>query len=146
MPDSSSSDLLSLGHLRAACRTRRLHADIPRVRAFAGRGWETLRLRRFIANTLVIANTLGMTAINEVVAPTLPCSRTPKRTIPHLKIGIAAAALANGHRVTCGHEQNTATMPRSRLFGSLGRCRCPPSTRARRGRRRRGRPRRPQRG
>jgi hypothetical protein len=33
---------------------------------------------------------------------------------------LTPAALANGHRVPCGHEQNTPTMPRRRLFGSLG--------------------------
>jgi hypothetical protein len=42
--------------------------------------------------------------------------------------------LANAHRVPCGHEQNTPTMPRRRLFGSLGAKRCPSSGRARRGR------------
>ena len=33
---------------------------------------------------------------------------------------LTPAALANGHRVPCGHEQNTPTMPRRRLFGPLG--------------------------
>jgi hypothetical protein len=31
---------------------------------------------------------------------------------------LTPAALANGHRVPCGHEQNTPTMPRRRLSGS----------------------------
>jgi hypothetical protein len=47
---------------------------------------------------------------------------------------LTPAALANGHRVTCGHEQNTPTMPPRRLFGSLGAKRSPSSGRARRGR------------
>ena len=33
---------------------------------------------------------------------------------------LTPAALANGHRVPCGHEQNMPTMPRRRVFGSLG--------------------------
>ena len=37
------------------------------------------------------------------------------------------AALANGHKVPCGDEQNMPTMPRRRLFGSLGAKRCPSS-------------------
>ena len=40
------------------------------------------------------------------------------------------AALANGHRVPCGHEQNFPAMPRREPFGSLGAKRCPPSPRA----------------
>jgi hypothetical protein len=40
---------------------------------------------------------------------------------------LTPAALANGHRVPCGHEQNTLTMPRRRLFGSLDAKRCPSS-------------------
>lgn len=47
---------------------------------------------------------------------------------------LTPGALANGHRVPCGHEQNTPTMPRREPFGSLGASRCPSSGRARRGR------------
>ena len=44
------------------------------------------------------------------------------------------AALAYGHRVPCGHDQNTPTKPGRGLFGSLGAKRCSSSGRAGRGR------------